>query len=458
MAANNRNKLDEYHLKILRELLTYPANKYCFDCHQRGPTYVNITIGSFVCTRCSGMLRGLTPPHRVKSITMATFTPEEIDIMKSRGNEYCKNLWLGLYDAEIPIKDEQQIKDFMIAKYEKKRYYADPVISNTHCVLNFANGSRTPSSISSTSSSSHNSPSSQNLSDSSTKAQPAVRSQFSSKANSVTSSTNSSQLFPTNFESPMSSSASSVDPFGSSGLDSSSCSESSFANFDNNPAFGSNRSVPATRNTIGNGGVFTNYNNNFAGLGLSWALPNNTLYRPSYKGLPLNFGRWSIATDNNVSFGKTNTESNVPAEDKYAALKDLDFQRKNQMLEKQQQEMQQKMNSSAEWGSGTNGINWQTVFSNHPGVNSEPSTPFNPFAAGDINAWNPSTNGTVNPFGSNIKDVWNGNMSWQHSKNQIQSAVTSPNGWNKDVANPFKFQMGIWTQANGQHQSSNPFL
>ncbi|XP_065225464.1 arf-GAP domain and FG repeat-containing protein 1 isoform X2 [Planococcus citri] len=410
MAANNRNKLDEYHLKILRELLTYPANKYCFDCHQRGPTYVNITIGSFVCTRCSGMLRGLTPPHRVKSITMATFTPEEIDIMKSRGNEYCKNLWLGLYDAEIPIKDEQQIKDFMIAKYEKKRYYADPVISNTHCVLNFANGSRTPSSISSTSSSSHNSPSSQNLSDSSTKAQPAVRSQFSSKANSVTSSTNSSQLFPTNFESPMSSSASSVDPFGSSGLDSSSCSESSFANFDNNPAFGSNRSVPG------------------------------------------------IATDNNVSFGKTNTESNVPAEDKYAALKDLDFQRKNQMLEKQQQEMQQKMNSSAEWGSGTNGINWQTVFSNHPGVNSEPSTPFNPFAAGDINAWNPSTNGTVNPFGSNIKDVWNGNMSWQHSKNQIQSAVTSPNGWNKDVANPFKFQMGIWTQANGQHQSSNPFL
>lgn len=239
---------------------------------------------------------------------------------------------------------------------------------------------------------------------------PAVRSQFSSKANSVTSSTNSSQLFPTNFESPMSSSASSVDPFGSSGLDSSSCSESSFANFDNNPAFGSNRSVPG------------------------------------------------IATDNNVSFGKTNTESNVPAEDKYAALKDLDSQRKNQMLEKQQQEMQQKMNSSVEWGSGTNGINWQTVFSNNPGVNSEPSTPFNPFAAGDINAWNPSTNGTVNPFGSNIKDVWNGNMSWQHSKNQIQSAVTSPNGWNKDVANPFKFQMGIWTQANGQHQSSNPFL
>ena len=33
-----------------------PENKKCFDCDQRGPTYVNITVGSFVCTKCSGML------------------------------------------------------------------------------------------------------------------------------------------------------------------------------------------------------------------------------------------------------------------------------------------------------------------------------------------------------------------------------------------------------------------
>lgn len=31
--------------------------------------------------------RGLTPPHRVKSISMATFNTEEIDFIKSRGNE-----------------------------------------------------------------------------------------------------------------------------------------------------------------------------------------------------------------------------------------------------------------------------------------------------------------------------------------------------------------------------------
>lgn len=54
--ASARKKLDEKNLKILRELVSLPENKHCFDCHQRGPTYVNVTIGSFVCTTCSGML------------------------------------------------------------------------------------------------------------------------------------------------------------------------------------------------------------------------------------------------------------------------------------------------------------------------------------------------------------------------------------------------------------------
>lgn len=31
--------------------------------------------------------RGLNPPHRVKSITMTTFTPEEIEQIKNKGNE-----------------------------------------------------------------------------------------------------------------------------------------------------------------------------------------------------------------------------------------------------------------------------------------------------------------------------------------------------------------------------------
>ena len=49
---------DKFSIAIRDIQSQHPANKKCFDCDQRGPTYVNMTIGSFVCTKCSGMLRG----------------------------------------------------------------------------------------------------------------------------------------------------------------------------------------------------------------------------------------------------------------------------------------------------------------------------------------------------------------------------------------------------------------
>ncbi|XP_035795299.1 arf-GAP domain and FG repeat-containing protein 1-like isoform X2 [Anopheles albimanus] len=122
--ALGRKKLDDKILKTLRELVSIGGNKECFDCGQKGPTYINMTIGSFVCTSCSGILRGLTPPHRVKSISMATFTQDEIEFLKLNGNENCNRTWLGLWDAKRTIKQEH--RDFMIDKYERKRYYLEP--------------------------------------------------------------------------------------------------------------------------------------------------------------------------------------------------------------------------------------------------------------------------------------------------------------------------------------------
>ncbi|XP_032584384.2 arf-GAP domain and FG repeat-containing protein 1 isoform X3 [Drosophila mojavensis] len=121
-----RKKQDDKYLLALRELVNSGAgNRQCFDCNQKGPTYVNMTIGSFVCTRCSGVLRGLTPPHRVKSISMATFTQEEIDFLKAHGNELCAKTWLGLWDPKRAAAQQDQ-RELMIDKYERKRYYLEP--------------------------------------------------------------------------------------------------------------------------------------------------------------------------------------------------------------------------------------------------------------------------------------------------------------------------------------------
>lgn len=58
MSSTNqqKKKQDEKNSKLVRELAALPANKYCFECGQRGPTYVNITYGSFCCMHCSGIL------------------------------------------------------------------------------------------------------------------------------------------------------------------------------------------------------------------------------------------------------------------------------------------------------------------------------------------------------------------------------------------------------------------
>lgn len=70
-------------------------------------------------TRTGNRRRGLTPPHRVKSISMATFTTEEIEFIQSHGNELCVKTWLGLWDPKRAHTQDQ--RDLIIDKYERKR-------------------------------------------------------------------------------------------------------------------------------------------------------------------------------------------------------------------------------------------------------------------------------------------------------------------------------------------------
>ncbi|XP_060112170.1 arf-GAP domain and FG repeat-containing protein 2 [Heteronotia binoei] len=126
-----RDSESEVWARRVRELVaSEPANRLCFECGQRGVTYVDITIGSFVCTGCSGALRGLNPPHRVKSISMTTFTESEVQFLQSRGNQACQRIWLGSFDSRTSLlpdsQDPQKLKEFLQEKYEKKRWYVTP--------------------------------------------------------------------------------------------------------------------------------------------------------------------------------------------------------------------------------------------------------------------------------------------------------------------------------------------
>lgn len=289
MSNNTKKKQEEKHLKILRDFLSLSPNKTCFDCNQRGPTYVNTTIGSFVCISCSGKLRGLTPPHRVKSISMASFTPEEIEFLKSRGNEYCRLVWMAHYNtAELSseTKDDQKFKDHLMAKYEKKRWYADPsTLADRLPVakLNGMNGETSQPTTTTTHSSVTSSP----------VARPVVSAITSVPLSSVPISKTSDLLADLDFFIPATGSASSAFSSPRKNLSSlpQSISQPSFANFQNADFFFSETSpqktiaVPAVTHQVQTGAV------------------NGITSPPKVGALNVNV---------------------APAEDRYSALKDLD--------------------------------------------------------------------------------------------------------------------------------------
>ncbi|XP_042562297.1 arf-GAP domain and FG repeat-containing protein 2 isoform X2 [Clupea harengus] len=126
---SNRKHRDNQEIcaRRVRELAQAAVNKHCFECGQPGVTYINITVGCFVCTSCSGMLRGLNPPHRVKSISMTTFSQQEVEFLQNHGNEVGKRTWLCIFDPKtdgcFDARDSQKLKEFLQDKYERKKWH-----------------------------------------------------------------------------------------------------------------------------------------------------------------------------------------------------------------------------------------------------------------------------------------------------------------------------------------------
>ncbi|CAK9829752.1 Arf-GAP domain and FG repeat-containing protein 1 [Anthophora retusa] len=410
MMASAKRKQDEKNLKILRELVSQPGNKECFDCHQRGPTYVNMTIGSFVCTSCSGILRGLTPPHRVKSISMATFTQEEIDFIKERGNEYCRRIWLGLMNPNssqtLDAKDEQKMKDLMSAKYELKRYYLDPSMANQNSnkksqLSNQTNIPRVPHSGTSTLSS------------------------ISAQKTNNTESVNFNN-FPTDFVADFSKVP---DPFitttSTNKLSQPIVPQPFFANFDNNPIFNS---------------------------------PKNTNVESS--------SQCSQNTGNSTNTMNANGAHVPPSEDRYAALKDLDSLMKQIQLK---DDTTTTLNTST-WSTNnaSNSIwsvgNQTTNVISNPFATGDLWRPSANIVNNNTQSIDTSLYNPINPF-KPVQFPMNNDSQWvgigpSSNRDVIQfSQLMTNKVWQPTLpayhANPFMVGSGV---SNMTRNSNNPFL
>ncbi|XP_062257466.1 stromal membrane-associated protein 1-like isoform X2 [Platichthys flesus] len=118
-------KLNEQHQAILSALLREDDNKFCADCHAKGPRWASWNLGVFMCIRCAGIHRNLgVHISRVKSVNLDQWTSEQIQSMVDMGNSRAKQL----YEAHLPEsfrrpQTDQPVEVFIRDKYERKKYF-----------------------------------------------------------------------------------------------------------------------------------------------------------------------------------------------------------------------------------------------------------------------------------------------------------------------------------------------
>ncbi|KAF8683962.1 hypothetical protein HU200_044911 [Digitaria exilis] len=123
MAGASR-KEEERNERIVRGLLKLPPNRRCVNCNGLGPQYVCTSFWTFVCVSCSGIHREFT--HRVKSVSMSTFSSQEVEALQKGGNQRARESFLKDFDTQkMRLPDSSNIanlREFIKAVYVERRY------------------------------------------------------------------------------------------------------------------------------------------------------------------------------------------------------------------------------------------------------------------------------------------------------------------------------------------------
>ncbi|XP_022897648.1 probable ADP-ribosylation factor GTPase-activating protein AGD14 isoform X2 [Olea europaea var. sylvestris] len=120
----SRVKEDEKNEKIIRNLLKLQENRRCINCNSLGPQYVCTNFSTFICTTCSGVHREFT--HRVKSVSMAKFTPQEVSALQGGGNASAREIYLKEWDPQLNSLPDgsniDRLRGFIKHVYVDRRY------------------------------------------------------------------------------------------------------------------------------------------------------------------------------------------------------------------------------------------------------------------------------------------------------------------------------------------------
>ncbi|CAI9094792.1 OLC1v1030587C2 [Oldenlandia corymbosa var. corymbosa] len=117
-------KEEERNEKIIRGLMKLPPNRRCINCNSMGPQYVCTNFWTFVCMTCSGIHREFT--HRVKSVSMAKFTSQEVEALQKGGNQRAREIYFKLWDPQrhrFPDNSNaDKVRELIKNVYLEKKY------------------------------------------------------------------------------------------------------------------------------------------------------------------------------------------------------------------------------------------------------------------------------------------------------------------------------------------------
>eukprot|EP01052_Picozoa_sp_SAG31_P033701 SAG31_NODE_3844_length_3822_cov_1.533978_3_plen_279_part_00 len=121
-------RMDKQHHAEIKRIRSLPENRQCAECQAEPTTWASVSLGVFVCMRCSQVHRNLGAHiSKVKSC-MGTYLwcPDELERMRQIGNARAAALYTHSKPAGMakPAADcsFEEVDAFARAKYEAKRW------------------------------------------------------------------------------------------------------------------------------------------------------------------------------------------------------------------------------------------------------------------------------------------------------------------------------------------------
>ncbi|PKY00276.1 ArfGap-domain-containing protein [Aspergillus campestris IBT 28561] len=109
--------------RALQDLIrSVPGNDRCADCQAMNPGWASWNMGLFLCMRCAAIHRKLgTHISKVKSLSMDTWTADQVDNMKSHGNNLMNKIY-NPKNVKPPIPTDVDEADACMERFIRQKY------------------------------------------------------------------------------------------------------------------------------------------------------------------------------------------------------------------------------------------------------------------------------------------------------------------------------------------------